>query len=70
MLVVSETLTKTNLKRNWFVSLILPRNRPLLRSVRAGTQARAEAGAMEKIYLLSAIKKKPYRLIHRLISQR
>lgn len=53
MLVGSETLTKTNLKRKWFVSLVLPRNRPPLRNVRAGTQAGAEAGAVEKIYLLS-----------------
>lgn len=53
MLVGSETLTKTNLKTKWSVSLVLPRNRPLLRNVRAGTQAGAEAGVMEKIYLLS-----------------
>lgn len=96
LLVVSVTLTKTNLKRKWFVFLILPRNRTLLRNVRAGTQAGAEAGAMEKIYLLFtsvtfhiksrptcsglewptvawdllhylAIKKKPHRLVHRLV---
>lgn len=53
LLVGSETLTKTNLKRKWFVSLVLPSNRPPLRNVRAGTQAGAEAGAVEKIHLLS-----------------
>lgn len=53
LLVGSETLTKTNLKRKWFVSLVLPSNGPLLRNVRAGTQAGAEASAVEKINLLS-----------------
>lgn len=51
LLVGSETLAKTNLKRKWFISLVLPSNRPLLRNVRAGTQAGAEAGIVEKIYL-------------------
>lgn len=98
LLVGSETLAKTNLKRKWFISLVLPSNRPLLRNVRAGTQAGAEAGIVEKIYLTLrltsvtfhiksrptcsglvwptvawdllhylALKKKAYRLVHRLV---